>query len=559
MGWPAVFSRLRSLQACPAGGGSHGRREGPAKLRRVAAAGLAAVLVPLTACGGEPAQIVDYAPQRGTVDVSTATPVRISFDHDVNRPSVESRLHLAPDTTGSVRWITGHDLVYDHATLRTNTTYEVILEAGYQDLAGNTYTLRHHWSFITEAPPSLSGSSPGAGERGIDPASYLSLSFTRTMSATSLQSAITLTPGVPFDVRPDPAEPLRVIVAPSQLLHPNTTYQVAVSAAALDVDGNPLSRLQTFSFSTGPPRPLHGWITFSTTTADGTSGGLWIVDPSAFPRALYESAAARFSWSPDGGSVLVQADDESWSDFTPGVGAQQLDFKGAWASPLAANMGYIYLDDSEQLHREAADGSDTVIASNVAEASVSPNGLRVLFIHGASDPKRIWGYDVGLRASYLVASDSGPVSAAAWAPSGNRIAYLRQDASTLALRVRNLGGNGSTATSTTGDLGAPAWLPDSTHILLAAGISTPEGEIRKAFVVNTVAAPSPLTASAGLPGDAAIDVDSPVPSPDGHQIAFLSGGQVWLMNADGTRPVALTKPDPETFPYSCRAVAWTRT
>jgi hypothetical protein len=54
-------------------------------------------------------------------------------------------------------------------------------------------------------------------------------------------------------------------------------------------------------------------------------------------------------------------------------------------------------------------------------------------------------------------------------------------------------------------------------------------------------------------------VASPMASPDGHQIAFLSGDQVWLMNADGTRPTALTKEDPEVFPYSCRALAWTRT
>ena len=59
--------------------------------------------------------------------------------------------------------------------------------------------------------------------------------------------------------------------------------------------------------------------------------------------------------------------------------------------------------------------------------------------------------------------------------------------------------------------------------------------------------------------DPAIEVSSPIASPDGHQIAFLSRNQVWLMNGDGTRPTALTREDPASFPYSCRAVAWTRT
>ena len=108
-------------------------------------------------------------------------------------------------------------------------------------------------------------------------------------------------------------------------------------------------------------------------------------------------------------------------------------------------------------------------------------------------------------------------------------------------------------------LGAPAWLRDSTHVLVAATVQAPTGPVRKAFLINVAAPPSSLTLNLGLPADPTLDVSDPVPSPDGHQIAFLSGNQIWLMNADGTRPVALTREDPGSFPYSCRAVAWTRT
>jgi hypothetical protein len=89
-------------------------------------------------------------------------------------------------------------------------------------------------------------------------------------------------------------------------------------------------------------------------------------------------------------------------------------------------------------------------------------------------------------------------------------------------------------------------------------LSTPGGLAHKAFVINAVSPPASLSVGAGLPSDPGIDVTSPVASPDGHQIAFLSGDQVWLMNADGTRPTALTQED-AAFPYSCRALAWTRT
>jgi Tol biopolymer transport system component len=144
-----------------------------------------------------------------------------------------------------------------------------------------------------------------------------------------------------------------------------------------------------------------------------------------------------------------------------------------------------------------------------------------------------------------------------WAPAGNRIAYLRSDATSTTLRVRNLTGAATTSTIASGQIGAPAWLPDSTHIVFSAATQTVAGTTHKAFVVDVVTPPATLSPASGLPADPTVDLSAPVPSPDGHQIAFVSGDQVWLMNADGTRPTALTKFDRASFPYSCRMPAWT--
>jgi Tol biopolymer transport system component len=67
-----------------------------------------------------------------------------------------------------------------------------------------------------------------------------------------------------------------------------------------------------------------------------------------------------------------------------------------------------------------------------------------------------------------------------------------------------------------------------------------------------------LTAALAIPSTSPLEVADPVPSPDGHQFAFVSQDQVWIMNADGTRPTALTRFDAAAFPYSCRMPAWTR-
>ena len=525
----------------------------------VAAATGAIFLLPLTACGANPPQIIDYSPQRGAVDVSTAAPITITFDHSVDQASVESRLHLAPGSDGTVTWKSARQLVYTHPTLQASTTYEVILEPGYRDIAGNTYSLRHHWSFATEGPPNLATSSPSDTDIGVDPAAYIDLNFTREMNPTALSSALTFSPSIPFEVRLDPADGRRAIIAPSELLAPNTAYQVSVNTAALDIDGNQLGRDQTIRFTTGAPQALKGWLAFAADGAAGTPAGLWIVNETGFPRLLFDDSAVHtFSWSPAGDRLLIQGDGETWFEFAPGGGTVQLNFKGTWAAALASGMGYVYIDDTGVLHRQTNDGIDEAISPDVAQAAVAPNGLRLAFVQGALGPDKVWGYDVGLKARYLLAADTGAVSDISWAPSGNRIAYLRNDGSAISLLVKNLVGGGSTTTVASGDLGSPAWLPDSTHLVFAAVVQAAGTSSHKAFVINVVAPPVALNAGAALPSDLNIDLSTPVPSPDGHQIAFVSGSQVWLMNADGTRPTALTRFDPASFPYSCRALAWTK-
>ena len=526
-------------------------------MKALASAAALLVLSALAACGGNPPQIVDYSPERGAVGVATAAPVRITFDHAVDKASVESRLFLLPATPGNVVWRSSRQLEYQHQTLQTSTSYEVVLQAGYRDLAGNSYALRHHWSFTTESAPSVAASTPANNEGGVDPASYVSIDFSREMDGPSLAGAITIQPAVPFAIRLDPTDSRRAIVVPGSLLDPQTSYTVYISTVALDAHGNQLDRDQSFTFSTGDVRPLHHWVAFATALTDGTSGGVWIVNESGLPRRLFDAPAVQsFSWSPEGSSLLIQTGTTSWSSFTPGTISNPLPFNGTWAAALAAGRGYVYLDMSATLHRWS-DGADEVIATDVSEAATEPNGLRVAFVQQAGSTSTVWGYDVGLRSQYQLSLETGVVSDLSWSPAGNRIAYLRADGGAIALRVRNLIGQAATSTIAGGDIGHPSWLPDSTHILFAAVIATPAGAVHKAFLVNVIAPPAALTPALALPS-LALDVSNPVPSPDGHQIAFVSQNQVWIMNADGTRPTALTRFDASVFPYACLMPEWTR-
>jgi len=518
------------------------------------------VLLGVLACGGSPSQIVEYSPERGARDVATTAPIQITFDHDVDQASVASRLHLVPESDGQIQWLNGRKLVYQHATLQPATLYGVVLEAGYRDKFGNAYALRHHWTFTTEPPPAVKTSSPADGATDIDPADYLAIDFSRAMNAASMKSAITFQPSVPFSVRLDPGDARRAIVAPNELLEPKTAYRMLVTTSATDVDGNQLGRVATIDFTTGDARALHHWVAFAGQGIGGVAGGLWIVNPdSGFPRRLLTANYLQaFSWSPEGDRLVVQADNGAWLTYTPGVGSQALDFQATWAAALASGLGYVYESADGSLYHVGAAGGTALIAPTVSGAAVSPDGRRVAFTDVEGGSSRIWGYDVALRSRYLISTETGTLSNVSWAPSGNRMAYLLTDSTGTALRVRNLTGNAATSTVATGQLGAPAWLRDSDRVVFAATVPSPNGALTRAFLINVVAPPPALTVSLGLPTDPAIDISDPVPSPDGHQIAFISNGQIWIMNADGTRPIALTKFDAESFPYSCRMPAWTR-
>ena len=522
----------------------------------------AVALAGLSACGGAPAQIVDYAPLRSSQNVPTTEPVRITFDHAVDQQSVQSRLQLSPAVSGSVQWLSPRALEYDHAILQPATTYEVILEAGYSDTAGNTYVLRHNWSFTTEPAPAFSGSSPSDGAAGVDPADYLTVDFTRTMDVDTLRSAIAFEPQVSFSVRVDPSDPLRAIVAPNSLLEPNTAYTLLINRAALDVDGNELDRVQTIRFTTGNNSALHHWIAFATLSAGGSGGGLWIVNESGFPRELTETGIVQsFNWSPDGNRILFQSSAGQWADYAPGDQPQTLDFAASWAAALAAGDGYAYLDSAGELKLEGADGGSQVIAADVNDVAVSPDGTRIAYAQPQPDGTAlIWGYDVGLRSHFVLTTEKAAVTDLAWAPNGERLAYLELgQTSDTTLRVLALSSGASVTSIATGQLGAPVWLRDSDHVVIAATVAGADGAlVRKAFVINIAAPPASLTGAIGLPSDPDIGVADPMPSPDGHQIAFISDNQVWLMNADGTRPTPLTRFDAGSFPYSCLMLAWTR-
>lgn len=528
---------------------------------------LLTALLPLLAAAlqlgcSSPPQIVDISPGRGVRDVPTNAPIRIHFDRAVEHASVADRFSLRPHVDGVISWDSSNTLVFRHDNLDPSHLYTVVLSAGYRDTSGNVNGFNHGWTFRTEPVPELRASAPAAGEGQVDPATYLTLAFSREMNADSFRGAVTFSPSVSFAVRADPNDGKRVLIAPRRLLDAGTDYQVSISADALDQDGNHLSP-QKLLFATGRVRSLSRWITFVASASGAETGsGVWMVDEAGFPRILEETAADGFSWSPDGASVLVRHPDFTWTDYPLGAAKVALPFSAGWAAHLGAGSGYVYLDGS-RLNRLLPSGATGNIATDVVQAAVSRDLNRIAYSQAVPGGSEIWAYDVQLRAKYRVQRESESVSGIAWAPDGTRLAYLLSNGSggLGLLKVKSLVGSGVAATVAAGEIADPAWLADSSDLVFSARLALAGKRQWRIFRVNTALPPAQLTTAAAIsPATGGADSFLPQPSPDGHQIAFLVGApqsaQVWLMNADGTGQSRLTGFDSESFPFSCRALHW---
>lgn len=570
----------------------------------------------LTGCGGPP-QVTSISPVRGDGNVHTDSPIRIEFSAPMDRDSVASRLHvvpvkrtfppgnppqtIGPSVKGKVRWENGdRTLYFDHDTFSTLTYYQVILEGGYRDAAGNVNSLRHSWQFITEEPLKLAGSYPNQGDTRIEPSGYLQLAFTRAIDVSSIPSSVSISPQVGFDVRGDESDPARVTIAPRSLLTPNTTYTMTVQPGVRDTHGNPLPVGTVITFRTGPLRPLEHWVTIAGGRQAGASDGIWLVNGNAFPRQLLPMQLTSYTWSPDGSRILVRQPDGAWAVAPLNGDPSALPLQADWADFLAGPNQYAFLQ-AGVLQELTLGGPPVVIASGVEEAAVAPGGRQIAFVVQTANGSEIDVADVGLRTRSRLQTERDRIDQLAWSPDGQSLAYRTSrpsDPSQSAIRVRSLSGNAGTSTLATGQVASPQWQADSRHVFFTALVSGPQTQsppvlptptqgalpstsptvttpspsspIRAAAATQTnrifrrgvgEATNQPLSAANGLPAGAGISVESFSVSADGRQIALLAdyGGKVtvWLMNSDGTGLIQLATADSQIFPYTPNRVGWT--
>ncbi|WP_158282975.1 putative Ig domain-containing protein [Nocardioides silvaticus] len=277
-------------------------------------------------------------------------------------------------------------------------------------------------------------------------------------------------------------------------------------------------------------------------TAGGRFPYKWVITSGSLPAGLKLSTSGRISGIPTlsgSSSVTVQVTDGKGATASRGytlvVSGKILYQRGGRLDKLvvmnADGTGQKLLTPATASDEHAAWSPD---GSKIAFTSSKALGNKGIFVMTASGRKRV------NLSKPVDQYDQFP----AWSPDGSKIAFGRQEfeggvGTTYAIWSMNADGSGQTmlATADSGAstgvfAGGPRWSPDGSKIAFTRG-----GEV---FVMN--ADGTGLTNLTNASGRQ----EGPVWSPDGSKIAFTSSHGSWLndeiyvMNADGSGQTRLT-------------------
>ncbi|HEY8739804.1 MAG TPA: Ig-like domain-containing protein, partial [Candidatus Dormibacteraeota bacterium] len=223
---------------------------------------LPVALLSLVACAPSGPAIQEVAPAKGEANVAGDAPIRVSFNQDMDRASVESRFRVRPAIEGCDRvtcpisW-SGRVMILRHPQhqFATDTRYLVTIGAGYRDTRGQSVGLEHYWDFKTESAPSIGSVSPSDQATGVAVDADITVQLTRSVTVPS-PPELTLTAAddpepVSYRLGIAPDDSRRLVLSPLALLRPKVSYTLHLGTGVQDIHHNPLSAARDFQFTTG--------------------------------------------------------------------------------------------------------------------------------------------------------------------------------------------------------------------------------------------------------------------------------------------------------------------
>ncbi len=234
------------------------------------------IIVPTLLGGCDPRQFVaaptvtGFSPSDGAINVAPDTPIRITFDQDMDEGSVVKAFGLTPAVSGTTFW-DGHTFVFTpHMGWQPGVTYAVTVSPVARSSVFRSLDQPVSFRFTVAgepgaavAPPVTAPESlrvtvvqPADGTTEVDPASDILVQFSRPMVPLTALDALDNSP--PFSIEPAAAGTGKwlntaIYTFRPRALQPATQYRVTVPQGTADVSGNTLSADYTWTFTTVLP------------------------------------------------------------------------------------------------------------------------------------------------------------------------------------------------------------------------------------------------------------------------------------------------------------------
>lgn len=556
------------------------------KLRLPVAFVFSVTAVFLAGCAFIPPRIVGISPARDARDVASNQEIRVSFDRAMDHGSVESHFELRPKLAGCAEsqrcgfaW-TNNTLVFSHpgVNFALASTYTVLLHSGYADAQGTRNNLVHSWTFTTESPPALTRVDPGDRATGVSPDRNIVLTFSHPMDAGTMHDAIALEPETPFLLRQrQGGDPTQFEVIPLTLLRPNTRYTLSVEGAEDRHQNGLVGRVES-RFVTGPFTTA-GKLGYLVAQRGQPAFGVAVVDPHAdpflgqpTPKLIYSltdlerttQALLEFDWAPDGTRLVAVRGEKGHREgrliivnLKTGQ-VQDLGMNGSDAVWSPDGTTVVYRNGGD-LHRYRLERQEDAVLAQDSGArgpiAFSPGGKSIAYAaDDAQGLPRLWILDLDLRARFRLPGMPDPADRPAWSPDGTKLAFRRFTAGGPQLWIYDQAASAYRRAASL-DVQSIAWVNDNSSVVVGVGSGTEAALYR----VNIFA-----------PGEAGglLKVTGTREAPNGSRPAaplydrrigyttIVDGlPQIFLMNADGSRPQQMTTWTTD-FPYTGDTANW---
>ncbi len=242
-----------------------------------------------------PVIAVNY-PETGETGVPENSSLSVTFSEPVIPQTISFVLSLGTTTVPGTVSYSGTTAVFTPTNiLAANALYTARIAGGangVRDLAGNTMSADHMWTFTTvqdAAPPSVTAANPVAGGGNVGVNAAISATFSEPVDEASIVFSLSAG-GIPVSGNLSYSG-TTAILTPQNMLAYSTQYTATVSAGLRDLAGNAMTADYSWKFTTG---------TASTYTITATAGMNGSISPSG-PVTVNYGAAQSFTISPGAG------------------------------------------------------------------------------------------------------------------------------------------------------------------------------------------------------------------------------------------------------------------